>query len=297
MPGVGPDLLRALAVLAERPGHGDGPARIAAALDLAPVPDDVSWTQVFVFNLYPHASVYLGPEGQVGGEAADRVAGFFRALDAVPPRDVDAVPTLLAAWAELRDRAAGDDPRAARAEATLVHEHLRSWLPLVLGRMVTLAPAPWPDWARLVLAALRGGTTDGPDLPLHLREAPTFTDPRVADTGGDGGESLVDQLLVPVRCGFVLTTTDLRRCAHETGLGLRLAERRYVLGQLLGQDVATTLHWLADHGQSTTDAAWDGWDEVTEATAAWWRTRAAWTATLLRDLADDAAAAEVVVEG
>lgn len=284
------DLLRALAVLAERPGREHG--RIAEALDLSPVPDDVSWTQVFVFNLYPHASVYLGPEGQVGGEAADRVVGFFRALDAVPPPEPDSISTLLAALAQLRERADDGDVRAGHAEATLVHEHLRSWLPLVLARIAALAPPPWPDWARLVGTTLQRDDIESVDgLPLHLREAPTFSDPRVGE--GDGGHhgagSLVEQVLVPVRCGFVVTTTDLRRCAHETGLALRLAERRYVLGQLLGQDVPTTLRWLADHGQSTTTDAWDGWDDVAGDTATWWRARAASTATLMRDLADEAA--------
>ncbi len=289
------ELLRALSVVAERPGPEH--ARVARALDLSPIPDDVSWTQVFVFNLYPHASVYLGAEGQVGGEAADRVAGFFRALDAVPPPEPDSIPTLLTAWAQLRERADDGDVRAGHAAATLVHEHLRSWLPLVLARIEAMAPAPWPDWARLVGATLQrgdGALIDG--LPLHLREAPTFTDPR--DGGGEGepdsGGSLVNQVLVPVRCGFVVTTTDLRRCAHETGLALRLAERRYVLGQLLGQDVPTTLRWLAGHGESTTTAAWDGWDEVAGDAAAWWRDRAVTTADLLRDLADEAAGATVV---
>lgn len=284
------ELLRALAVLAERPG--DDHARVAEALDLAPVPDDVTWTQVFVFNLYPHASVYLGAEGQVGGEAADRVAGFFRALDAVPPPEPDALATLLAAWAQLQERADDGDARAGHAAATLVHEHLRSWLPLVLARIEALAPEPWPAWARLVEATLRvdaGAPIDG--LPLHLRDAPTFADPRV---GADDG-SLVEQLLVPVRCGFVLTTTDLRRCARETGLALRLAERRYVLGQLLGQDVPTTLHWLADHGETTAGSAWHDWDEVAPDTAGWWRDRVTTTAALLRDLADEAAHATIEV--
>jgi len=280
------EVLRALAVLAERPGPEH--ERVAAAVGLSPVPDEVSWTQVFVFNVYPNASVYLGGEGQVGGEAADRVAGFFRALDAVPPPEPDAVATLLVAWAQLRQRADRDDVRARRALETLVHEHLRSWLPLVLARIEALAPAPWPDWARLVGSALRRDASEPLDaLPLHLREAPTFTDPR------DDG-SLVDQVLVPVRCGFVVTTTDLRRCAHETGLALRLAERRYVLAQLLGQDAPTTLHWLADHGESTTVAAWTGWDDVADATATWWRDRAARTAGLLRELAAEAADATVV---
>lgn len=294
MTGATVEVVRALAVLAERPGPGDGHERVAAALGLSRVPDEVSWTQVFVFNFYPHASVYLGGEGQVGGEAADRVAGFFRALDAVPPPEPDALVTLLSAWAQLAERADGadgvGDDRAAHALASLLDEHLLPWLPLVLARMEALAPEPWPSWVRLCGVALRTAPlAPARGLPIHLRAAPTFEDPRSGDA------SLVEQLLVPVRAGFVLTTADLRRAAHETGLPLRLAERRYVLGQLLGQSVPTTLRWLADHGQSTTAAAWEPWQDTAPLVANWWTERAAATASLLRELAREAEEAIVRV--
>lgn len=288
-PGVTSELLRALAVMAERPGPDT--ARVAAALGLEP-PDEVSWTRLFVFDVYPAASVYLGPEGQVGGVAGDRIAGFFRALAAEPPPEPDALPTLLAAWSQLRERAETGDDRARRAEATLVHEHLRSWMPLVLDRIRDRGPRPWASWATLVGSILHRTPPRGLDvLPLHLRAAPSFLDPR------DSGETLVDQLLVPVRCGFLVTTSDLRRAARDTGLPLRLAERRYVLRQLLGQSVPTTLRWVADHGVTSTTAAWDGWDDVAGDAAAWWRTRASATARLLRTLADEADEATVEVPG
>jgi hypothetical protein len=38
-----------------------------------------------VLNCPPYAAVYLGAEGGFGGEAADRVAGFWRAIGVPPP--------------------------------------------------------------------------------------------------------------------------------------------------------------------------------------------------------------------
>lgn len=287
------ELVRALAVLTEKPGPEH--AVIAAALDLAP-PDEAAWTDVFAFNLYPYACVYLGPEGMLGGEARDRVAGFVRALDGIPPSDPDGIATLLSAYAQLRQRGDAGEDRAAHAATTLLHEHLLSWLPLYLGRAVTTAAEPYRAWAGLLTDVLRAEAAahpvDAEVLPAALREAAPFVDPRE-----DDDVALPTQLLVPVRTGFVLTTADLRRAARETRLGLRVGERRYVLEQLLAQSVPTTLRWVADHGVRTTGAALAEWAAVLPTVTAWWQRRAIRTATLLRELADEAEEALLAVVG
>lgn len=284
------ELVRALAAFLERPG--DTHTRLADLLGLDP-PDDHTWTQVVVFNLYPHASVHLGEAGKLGGEARDRIAGFFRALDTTPPPEPDHLIVLLAAWAQLEDRAA-DEPRADHAATTLLTEHLVSWLPGYLARMVALAPSPYRDWAALLAEVLHVAAGQRPravHLPLHLRSTSPLEDPREV---GDDAMPLVEQLLAPARCGFVLTTADLRRAGRETGLALRIGERRWVLDNLFGQSVPTTLAWLADHAVESTTQAWDPWRDVAPATADWWVTRAEATAAVLDDLASEAATATVV---
>ncbi|HYP52965.1 MAG TPA: hypothetical protein VEQ42_05460, partial [Pyrinomonadaceae bacterium] len=59
------ELFRALAALAEPPT--DETARVAHALSLGPPPSADEYARLFVFQLYPYASVYLGPEGMLGG--------------------------------------------------------------------------------------------------------------------------------------------------------------------------------------------------------------------------------------
>jgi hypothetical protein len=274
------ELLRALATFVDEPGAAH--ARVAAALDLPCAPDPAAHTDCFSFTLYPYASVHLGPEGQLGGEARDRVAGFFRALGAVVPPEPDHLVVLLTAYGQLREHSSAAAGHAARA---LLHEHLLSWLPLYLARVRATAAAPYPQWAALVDEALFADASadDGVSgLPLHLRAAPTLPDPRVA-----GHDAFVGGLLAPARSGLLLTAADVRRAARELGLGLRVGERRFVLDALLGQDAGATLRWWAAHARTTTQA-WEPWVPVARPTARWWIARAGATQALLDELALDA---------
>src|SRR5207244_505396 len=101
------EVLRALAVLCEAPAPGQ--ERVAAALGIAPAPRADEWAELFLFELPPYASIYLGAEGMIGGEALDRVAGFWRALGLEPPPEPDHLAALLGLAAAL------DGPRAAHA--------------------------------------------------------------------------------------------------------------------------------------------------------------------------------------
>ncbi len=73
-----PELLRALGVLCEPPEPAH--ERVAEALCLPGRADPADHTELFGFQLVPYASVYLGAEGMLGGEAADRVAGGSRSV-------------------------------------------------------------------------------------------------------------------------------------------------------------------------------------------------------------------------
>ena len=97
------ELLRTLATLAERPTPQH--ATLGALLDLPGAFAQDTWTDVFLLGWFPYGSVHLGPEGMLGGEARDRVAGFLRTLDATPPAEPDHLPVLLVAYADLAERA------------------------------------------------------------------------------------------------------------------------------------------------------------------------------------------------
>lgn len=287
-----PELFRALGALAGPPEPGL--RRVAELLELGPLPDETEHTELFLFQLPPYASLYLGAEGKLGGEARDRVAGFWRAVGTSPPPEPDHLTTLLGLYATLAEAAlAGPDPAEAgllgRGAAALLHEHLLPWTGPYLSKVIELGHPFYRSWATLLAAALseaaRGGEGTGP-LPLHLREAPELPDPRA-----EGGEAFLDGLLTPIRSGVILTRADLARAAAETGLGLRAGERRYALQALFSQDAGRMLGWLTREAEAWVarhDGLMNGGDA---GIVSFWKERARQTAACLTRLTPDASEA------
>lgn len=269
------ELLRALAVLSEAPAPGH--ERVAAALGLDRAPRDDEYADLFLFQLYPYASVYVGAEGMLGGDARDRIAGFWRALGVTPPAEPDHLAALLGLYAELAERGAPAEWRRA-----LLWEHLLSWLPPWLAKLDELAPPVYRAWGERLRSALAEEARAlgvQPQLPLHLREAPPLAP-----------DDLLAGLLAPVRCGVILVRDDLRRLAVELGLGLRVAERRYALEALLAQDAPAALGWLAAEARR-----WSGIHaRVHDPVHEFWRARAEAAATLLDGARAAASEREVV---
>ncbi|HEX8188799.1 MAG TPA: molecular chaperone TorD family protein [Pyrinomonadaceae bacterium] len=284
------ELIRALAVLVEPPGR-PGAARVAEALGLGELPEASAYTDLFVFQLYPYASVYAGAEGMLGGEARDRVAGFLAALGHDVPAEPDHLALLLGAYAGLceAEAAEGDERRRGRvrgARRALLWEHLLSWLPVYLDKVGRVAPRFYRLWAETLRAALdaeAAAVGAQESLPLHLREAPPLADPRES-----APEEFLKSLLAPARSGLVLVRDDLARAARELGAGVRAGERLYALRSLAGQDAAGTLSWLAREAEEWR-ALHQRRRDAHGAVAAWWAGRAASTAELLRELSTDAA--------
>ena len=278
------ELLRALAVLAEPPEAAH--AEVADALTLEMAPDGAAYADAFLFQFYPYASVYLGAEGMLGGEARDRIAGFWRAVGRPPPAEPDHLSALLGLYAALLHEA-GDAPAAEgamiRQSATaLLHEHLAPWIFLYLDRMTQATEGFYQAWATLTAAVLTHELTSAgvPDrLPVHLQEAPTLPDPRSA-----GGEGFAGMLLAPARSGMMVTRRDLGALGRSLGLGLRLGERRFMLEHLLAQDAPGVLGALAGLAASAVEDHATRRD-VLGPIADFWAERARSTAVLLDALA------------
>jgi TorA maturation chaperone TorD len=248
------ELLRTLATLVEPPVPEHRP--LAELLELGPAPEAADFTDLFEFQLYPYGSFYLGGEGLLGGDARDRIAGFWRAIGETPPSEPDHLATMLALGCRLAELEATAPESAARAGWRLARrawlwEHLLSWLPVYCDKAAAIGPPYYRRWAAVLLAALatEAGALGGQDdLPLHLREATPMADPRRA-----GGEAFLAALLTPVRSGLILVRRDLERAARELGLGCRAGERRFALRSLLDQDPQGVLCWLAGFAAAAAD--------------------------------------------
>jgi TorA maturation chaperone TorD len=170
------DLFRALGALCETPHPAH--ARLAAALGLTGGPDAADHTDLFVLQLVPYASAYLSPEGMLGGETADRVAGFWRALRLSPPGEPDHLAALLGLYASLADHER-DEREPARvlmwrqARTALLWEHLLTWIPAYTAATMRVAGPFLASWARLLGAVLHAEAQALPAPPanaLHLRD-------------------------------------------------------------------------------------------------------------------------------
>jgi hypothetical protein len=275
------ELLRALGAMADSPADALVAGRALGLPDL----DGRQHADAFILNCPPYASVYLGPDGALGGEGADRVAGFWRAIGVAPPAEPDHLTALLSLYASLGEACAGARRPAtatalARARAALLREHLWPWLPGYLDAVSGLGVPALTAWARLTrtaIAAEAGAHHGTGRLPLALRSAPG---PLEAD---DGLSGVAGALVTPVRSGIVLTRHCLAAGAGQAGVGYRIGERRFALRAMLEQDPAATLTWLSrECGRWARRHARRA---PSDAVTRWWAGRAARTERLLRQLA------------
>jgi TorA maturation chaperone TorD len=275
------ELFRALGVLAEPPGPEA--ARLCDLLGLGAAPAPSEYTAIFLLELSPYASVYLGPEGMIGGDARARVGDFWRAIGQSPPGEPDHLAALLGLYATLADACESETGRAAAAagaaRVALLQEHILSWLPAWTVKVEEIAGGAYGEWARLLSRALEseaGSLVLHDRLPAHLREAPPLADPRI-----EGAEPFLSSLLAPVRSGMILARRDLARAARTVGVGLRPGARLAALRALLAEEAAATLAWLGDEA-----ARWRAMHAGPDPRiAAFWRDRADATARLARELA------------
>jgi hypothetical protein len=279
------ELFRALAVLAEPPTANA--VRLTETLDLPTVPDVSEHTDLFDFQLYPYASVYLGNEGMLGGEAHDRIAGFWRVLGLTPPTEADHLSVMLALYAQLAESDENENDALQRtrwrtARKAFLWEHLLSWLPVYIAKLNDIAPPFYQRWGDILQTALFGealalGTQE--EVSLHLRESAGLIDPREGDV-----DEFLQSLLSPVRSGMILVRSDLTRAANRLGLGTRIGERKFVLKALFGQDASAVLDWLGEEA-----AEWTRrhrlWSDALGETATIWENKATATETLMGELA------------
>jgi hypothetical protein len=282
------ELFRALGAVAGDPAD----ARAACGALGLPAPGAAEHTGAFVLNCPPYAAVYLGDGGGLGGDAADRAAGFWRAIGVPPPSEPDHLTALLSLYASLGEACADTRTETVqsaltRARHALFWEHLWPWLPAYLDAVASLrvpSLAAWASLARQAVLAERAAHPGG-WLPLALRAAPP-----PLSSGCPPGD-LPGALTVPARSGLILTRRCLAAGAEAASAGHRIGERRFTLRAMLEQEPDGTLRWLTGeagrwasrHAASAREGA--AGQAVPDAVQDWWARRARRTGQVLHAVA------------
>lgn len=279
-------------------------AWIAAVPSLAAVrpggtPDEVAADhhRVLVQEVFPHEAVFLGPDGQLGGDVAASVRALFGTIGFGARTDVmDAdhlgwlalgMAHLTEAEAHARRDGVADDvvARLVDLQARLLGEHLLAWAPACA---VALQRAPDAAFHATVatmvveLALAHGVEASEPVLgpPIDVLDAPKA-----------GLATVARALLVPSRTGWFLGAGTIGRVAATVDLPHGFGARWKRLETLLVTGV--------DHGQArdvlgALDAEAVAWDEALAAFGALgapvqaWRDRLVATRATLARLTDAA---------
>lgn len=247
------ELIRALAAFLYPPAPEHEP--LAELLGLPAAPTAAQYSDMFLLQVHPYASVYLSDNGMKGGPVRDRTDGFWRAVGHEPPRESDHLGALMGLLAGLVEAGTSDHAEGrltGHAADALRREFLDGWLGVFLDAVDRADPTPFHgEWAGLVRrwgseTHLESSALQDPGAGRDAGETP----PEVRMPDERGIDGFVADLLAPGRSGVVVIRRELERLASREGMAFRAGTRASVLETLIKQAPAAALGWLGDTAQA-----------------------------------------------
>lgn len=185
--------------------------------------------QLFIKDLSPFASVYLSPDGNIGGDSQAVISGIYRALGVPVPNDPDHLSSLLSLLSQILIAEAKsiengselEQSSVIRTRQVLVNEHLLTWLPAYLVSATRVAPQVLSNWVSLCWDTL--------ELLASTTETVSHASQAVSPDQIDSLAKLIDFLTTPSRSGVILTISDIEKVSAELGLAARAGTKRLVL--------------------------------------------------------------------
>ena len=233
-------LFPSLGELIESPGPEHG--RVARMLGLPGEATRKDFTNLFVIQLAPFASIYLSTNGLAGGAIRDGIAKYYELLKVPVPDEPDHVASLLKWYGSLQTELSGYSKESQLRELRQMFfwNCLASWLPVYLLRAREVGVTLYRAWAEVTLDVLEAeavsvGHPNTAPVPLMTAPAPPSVRQPVA---------FVESLFVPSMSGLILSRADLGRCAAEHRLVVRVADRRHNIKSFIAENPAGVCSWL-----------------------------------------------------
>ena len=200
--------------------------------------------QLFVHNVFPYESIFLGDDGLLGGTITEGVAGFYQRIGFVPASDesADHISTELSAMAYLcfaeldaiEDEIPHQVERLRQLQRRFLDEHLMRWLPAFVFAVEQQDPNIYADVVRQSFELVcRHRAQLGDDL---MATSNSFVLTVPPDLLADEKTSLRDiarYLLTPAYTGFFLSVADIRRIGARFRVPHGFGKRQQILTNLL----------------------------------------------------------------
>ena len=243
-------LFPSLGEMIEAPGAEQ--ARIARMLGM---PGDLGrqdYTNLFVIQLFPYASIYLSHNGLAGGDVRDRIAEYWKILGWPAPQEPDHAASLLKSYGTLHPGFRGEylsSDLAHQCRPVFFWDAIASWMPMYLLRVREIGADVYKSWSSVVMDVIEAEAVQlsmPPVLPVYLRTAPI-------PPGINNPSEFIDALFAPVVSGVILCRYDLGRCATENRLTVRMADRRHTLKIMMSENTSGVCSWLEQEVQRQAD--------------------------------------------
>ena len=231
-------LFSSLGEIIEAPGAEQ--ARMARMLGLPGEPNRHEFTNLFVIQLFPYASIYLNANGVAGGAVRRRAADYWRLTGGISPHEPDHVTALLKLYGSMQPTPADFTSPSIDTRRIVFWEMLASWLPMYLLRIRELGSPLYQAWSDVLFDVIEAeaGQLEAPAvMTSFLAAAPAA--PSINEAG-----AFVDSLFAPAVSGIIICRADLGRCAAAHRLTIRLADRRHTLKLMLMEKTGSVCAWL-----------------------------------------------------
>ena len=186
---------------------------------------------MFGFNVYPFASLFLEPDGMLGGETTQQIRAFTSRLGFDVGRDANA-PDHVAAELRILATLTKRNPLNEDSIAEFIDQHLFSWLPAFVTAVHGESNDFYTEVADMMLEQIVDHRRSlSAESKTH--EINSGLEERLLSDPDTGIHEITDFLTSPARCGFFLSRSTIAGIAQGSKLPHGFGGRSQMMATLL----------------------------------------------------------------